>query len=461
MKRFIVFILSAILIVGTVVPVYAESVTETETKSETNPNEPNIVETVLVDEQGIKITAEEIDYSGYSPELKLLLENNTDVEIEIYSNTITYNVNSVNSYMNDGSFHETIPAGESVTTTVNLHRDDLNAVGITKIAEIQFGIFVYDEDGNQLLKIDSIPIHTDIFDSYDLSQESFIRQMETPGFLSSVGASIVFSYEEDFLESDLAEISSICAIKNKDGDTVLFVDVLNTSDEILQVGLRDFYVNDLLVSSSMWDDGMITPGKHRVLSVIVDNLLDDTVWEALGITSIDKITFTFDIDDKEYNDLYYFADISLHTTGNEASFDTSGKEIYNVDGIRILYKAVVEDDSSYSDDFYLLLLVENKSGKELRFEDSSRTSTINGSEASTSLYNIINDGTWGILDIRYNDLYYDKAGIETLDDVNNIGLDIEVTDLETYDDIALIPVSISRSDDNFLEDSTEVSEEDE
>ena len=58
-----------------------------------------IEETVLVDQDGIRITATELTYTGNRPELHVRLENNTDETLKFISGSIGYNVNAVNGYM--------------------------------------------------------------------------------------------------------------------------------------------------------------------------------------------------------------------------------------------------------------------------------------------------------------------------------------------------------------------------
>ena len=43
----------------------------------------------------------------------------------------------------------------------------------------------------------------------------------------------------------------------------------------------------------------------------------------------------------------------------DSSFDESGKEVYNENGIRIVSKGFLEDDFELSDDLNMVFLVEN------------------------------------------------------------------------------------------------------
>lgn len=58
-------------------------------------------ETVLVDEDNVKITATGLKYTAYEVKVSLTIENNTDKSLSFRSGTMGYSCNSVNGYMVD------------------------------------------------------------------------------------------------------------------------------------------------------------------------------------------------------------------------------------------------------------------------------------------------------------------------------------------------------------------------
>ena len=62
-------------------------------------HEATIAETVLLDKDGIRITATDLVYGSYAAELHLTFENNTGKDLTFVSNSIGYSCNSVNGYM--------------------------------------------------------------------------------------------------------------------------------------------------------------------------------------------------------------------------------------------------------------------------------------------------------------------------------------------------------------------------
>ena len=64
----------------------------------------SLAETVMVDEGGVKITATGLNYTDYSVELELTIENNSGKDLSFISGSVGYNCNSINGYMvRDGS----------------------------------------------------------------------------------------------------------------------------------------------------------------------------------------------------------------------------------------------------------------------------------------------------------------------------------------------------------------------
>lgn len=83
----------------------------TEATIESEPPVPQvatIIETVLVDECGVKITATGLEGEGYrGPEVKLLIENNTDTDLTFQIRNV-----SVNCCMVDSLMSENVAAGK-------------------------------------------------------------------------------------------------------------------------------------------------------------------------------------------------------------------------------------------------------------------------------------------------------------------------------------------------------------
>ncbi len=104
-----------------------------------------IAETVLVDENGLRITAAGLSYTDYSAEIALCIENTGSADLSVTSGTIGYACNSVNGFMvDDGYLNCDVTAGNSANETVSLSYDSLLLLGIDSLAEIELGFAVSD-----------------------------------------------------------------------------------------------------------------------------------------------------------------------------------------------------------------------------------------------------------------------------------------------------------------------------
>ena len=79
----------------------------------------NIEETVLVDENDVKITATGLTYTEYAVEVNLLIENNSEKDLSIYTGSIGYSPNAVNGYMLGGYMNADVAAGKKTNETIS------------------------------------------------------------------------------------------------------------------------------------------------------------------------------------------------------------------------------------------------------------------------------------------------------------------------------------------------------
>lgn len=85
----------------------------------------SIEETILVEKEDFKITATELDYTDYSVDLKVIIENASDQELSFSSGTVGYAGNAINGYMvSDGYLYVDVPAGKRLmrqSVSVRMH----------------------------------------------------------------------------------------------------------------------------------------------------------------------------------------------------------------------------------------------------------------------------------------------------------------------------------------------------
>lgn len=79
-----------------------------------------IEETVLYDENNVKITATGLNYTDYVAELNVMIENNGDKDLSFICNSVGYNCNAINGYMvDDGYLSADVAAGKKANETIS------------------------------------------------------------------------------------------------------------------------------------------------------------------------------------------------------------------------------------------------------------------------------------------------------------------------------------------------------
>ena len=131
----------------------AASVTSAETsyagasEAEQETQDVTLAETVLFDQDGIRITATGLSTDSlFGPELNLLVENDSAQNIVVQPNYCM-----VNGYMMDGLLSADVAAGKKANDTLDFLSNDLARCGIETITDIELDLVVSDGDSWQTL----------------------------------------------------------------------------------------------------------------------------------------------------------------------------------------------------------------------------------------------------------------------------------------------------------------------
>ena len=110
--------------------------------SSSKKSSTSIDEQVLLDKDGIKITAEKyVNDSAMGDGVKLLVENNTDQTYTVGCDALI-----VNDYMITDLFSAEVAPGKKSNETMYLLSSELNAAGIDKIGKIEMYFHAYTSD---------------------------------------------------------------------------------------------------------------------------------------------------------------------------------------------------------------------------------------------------------------------------------------------------------------------------
>ena len=385
-----------------------------------------INETVLVDEKDVKITATELTYTGYSAELELLIENNSDRDLSFYAGTLGYSVNSVNHYMiADGYLGEDVDAGMQARPSVSFSLDQLMMYGITDIADIGLGIEI--KDGyDEYLITGPIEIPTSIADTYDYDKDTFREAMNSKALAKEYGFVIDYYSDDALFDESGMKVLSSYVITNEDGKQGLLLEVINQSDKIQYAIAADSVLNGIAVSD-YGDSELVVPGKRAVLDITFDGLLEQSYLKLLGMKEYSDYACTFEVAAEDGTTLAG-KDIQIVFGKTGATETFTGETLYDANGYTIQNVGLVEDSSSYSDDLHLLLLVKNGSSQTVSVDNGFNDAYVNKMKTTVIMYSkTVKPGQTGLLDIELMESDLESNNL-TLSDITEISLKLDVRD---------------------------------
>lgn len=119
--------------------------------------EITIAETVLYEAEGVKITATGFEDGLMGPEIKLLIENNSEKNALVTSEAV-----SANGYMMPlASLYAEVAAGKKANESLTLMSSQVEQAGIETLAELQFYLKIQDpENWDEIAKSDLITLNT-------------------------------------------------------------------------------------------------------------------------------------------------------------------------------------------------------------------------------------------------------------------------------------------------------------
>lgn len=388
-----------------------------------------IDEMILVDENDVKITAKELLYGNYAAELTLVIENNSDKDLSFIANSVGYSCNSVNGYMvPEGYLNCDVAAGKKANDTISIDYDTLMLYGIYEIADIEIGFDISDDDYNHTYT-GPRTIKTTAAESYDYN---------TPYYRESIASKksqVQYDYSVPYFSSDAAYdengliIASQAVMENADGESILLLEVVNTTDELVGVSTTNIDINGLRVCDSTWSYDSINPGKTVIVDIDLSSVLEPEYWEIYGIAEVANVALNVSFKDGDSNEVATPTHISIDIPSAESTFSMEGTEIYNDNGIRIISKGVFADPSKYSDNLHILLVAENTSGKTLTLHDVYDSLSINDYMATYSFYTTtMEDASCAIIDILLWGYGLEDINISEPAEVKSVAFSLSIKD---------------------------------
>lgn len=391
--------------------------------------EATIEETVLLDENDVKITATDLSYTNYSIELNLVIENNGDKDLQFISNSLAYSCNAINGYMVDaGYLNVDVAAGKKANESISFRIDELTLYGINEIADIQVGFDILDDDYNHIYS-GPRQVKTSVADSYDYGVDTYSMSLNSGVLEATYDCEINYFAEDEVYNQDGISIVSEALMTNKSGEKIILLEVENNSSEYVYGVTTGISVNGLVLYSSTWSSDSLNPGTRRILDLSLSSMLDKTYWDTFGISDIGKFACSFTVQDAAYTEMIAPQEISIDVSQSSAALDTSGMELYNENGIRFIWKGTFEDSSEYSDDLHILLLIENNYSEAIRVDDVYDSLAINSFMTDYSASRMdIPTGRYGVIDVQIWESSLERNGIAGIDDIIEAEISFEIKD---------------------------------
>ncbi len=198
-----------------------------------------IEEAVLFDQDDIVITAKSLNMKGFfGPEVKLLIENNSERSVTVQTRNT-----SVNGYMVETMLSADVAPSKKANDELTLMRSDLEAAGITTIADLEFSFHIFDsESWDTIIDSDPVIVTTSVYDGFE--------------YMYDDSGELV--YDEDDIKIVVKGLSENDSIWGP--GIVVYIE--NNTDNVVMIQARDVSINGFMIDPIFSCD--ISAGKHAI-----------------------------------------------------------------------------------------------------------------------------------------------------------------------------------------------------
>ena len=238
------------------------------TSDEQGTSTPTIEESVLIDGNGIKITAKEyVSDSIWGDGIKLLIENSSDKNYTVGCDALI-----VNDYMITDLFASEIAAGKNANEIMYLSSSELKAAGIDSVGKIEMYFHAYDSELNYLFQNEYTEIQTSEYANMDTTPNDTGMELYNENGIKIVGKTVD---------------------ENSFWGTAILLYVENTSGKNVGISVDDMSINGFMMnpyfSTTVYD------GKKAIDDITVFS----SELEENGIESIEDVELKFHIYDAD------------------------------------------------------------------------------------------------------------------------------------------------------------------
>lgn len=230
-----------------------------------------IDEQVLVEQDGVKITATEyVTDSIWGDGIKLLIENDSDSDYTVGCDALI-----VNDYMITDLFVSEIAAGKKANETMYLSSSGLKAAGIDNVGKVEMYFHAYNSDWDYIFKEAYAEIQTSAYASMDTTPNDAGMELYNENGVKIVGKTVD---EGSFW------------------GTAVLLYCENTSGKNVGISVDDMSINGFMMSPFF--STTVYDGKKSIDEITIFS----SDLEANGIESIDEVELKFHIYNSETYD---------------------------------------------------------------------------------------------------------------------------------------------------------------
>lgn len=238
------------------------------TSDEQGTSTPTIEESVLIDGNGIKITAKEyVSDSIWGDGIKLLIENSSDKNYTVGCDALI-----VNDYMITDLFASEIAAGKNANEIMYLSSSELKAAGIDSVGKIEMYFHAYDSELNYLFQNEYTEIQTSEYANMDTTPNDTGMELYNENGIKIVGKTVD---------------------ENSFWRTAILLYVENTSGKNVGISVDDMSINGFMMSP--YFSTTVYDGKKAIDDITVFS----SELEENGIESIEDVELKFHIYDAD------------------------------------------------------------------------------------------------------------------------------------------------------------------
>lgn len=390
-----------------------------------------IEETVLYEENNVKITATDIEYQMGECNVGLTIENNSEEDLSFSCGTMGYSCNVINGIMvDDGYMNCDVAAGKTAKESVRFSTSELMLYGIDRVAELRLGFTISNADYDSIYTT-PVSIKTSLSDGYQQPMDSIKTALRNESLQKKLGFTVPFMQIEKYYEQNDVAVESAAVMENSNGEQVLLLEVVNDGEQTVYFVTENIFINGIAVCSYRWSGDSVLPGTRRLVTFHPDQIFDGEYWDSFGMETLASMTMDISLEDMERNSLSKNVPLQVDVTNTEPAVNTEGVEVYHQDGISVISKGIVEDGLG---NLSALLLVKNIGEQTLTVGTTFDSLSINGIMNTFVCSDRVIPGN-GMAALVIN--LYDTDGEElTLETITDMECKLEIRDEASYETIA-------------------------